>query len=192
MPEAYIILRMAAQVTARGFFPVPQQHDIAQPPQNHHLTGIGVFPRRRTSEAVYYLATLNPASLLTVAHPEIFVHHQVSDQTVLKTKTSSTRGSQKTTFIMARYLNNNSSNRKQLQQYIKKTPQTSVLASCYSVNASTSAVKGFHYCTTTGTGMFFFAFFFFLAFPWLWLHYIDPNSMLMNNLFLPVGSQWYP
>lgn len=55
---------------------------------------------------------------------------------------------------MAKFLNNNSSNCNQLQQFInRKTPQSSVLASCYSVNESTSAVKGFHYCTTTGTGM---------------------------------------
>ncbi|BCR92336.1 uncharacterized protein ACHE_80236S [Aspergillus chevalieri] len=53
---------------------------------------------------------------------------------------------------MAKYLRNNSSNRNQFQQLINKASQTSVLASCYSLTESTSAVKGFHYCTTTGTG----------------------------------------
>lgn len=57
---------------------------------------------------------------------------------------------------MAKYLKNNSSNRNQFQQFINKASQTSVLASCYSVTEPTSAVKGFHYCTTTGTGMAFF------------------------------------
>ena len=52
---------------------------------------------------------------------------------------------------MAKYLNNNSSNRNQMHQPNK----TTVLASCYSVNQLTSAVKGFHYCTTTGAGMCF-------------------------------------
>lgn len=59
-------------------------------------------------------------------------------------------------FTMAKFFNNNSSNCNQLQQFINnKTSQSSVLASCYSVNESTSAVKGFHYCTTTGAGMDF-------------------------------------
>ncbi|OOF90758.1 hypothetical protein ASPCADRAFT_518932 [Aspergillus carbonarius ITEM 5010] len=49
---------------------------------------------------------------------------------------------------MAKSLNYSSSTRKQLQCTPDKAPQ--VLASCYSVNVSTSVIDGFHYCTTTG------------------------------------------
>ena len=59
------------------------------------------------------------------------------------------RGKEKENFIMAKYFIYNSNNRNQLQQFTNKT----VLASCYSVDESTAAVQGFHYCTTTGAGM---------------------------------------
>ncbi|KAL2802279.1 ornithine decarboxylase antizyme-domain-containing protein [Aspergillus granulosus] len=51
---------------------------------------------------------------------------------------------------MARFMNNNSSTSSNLHQFMDQEPQTTVLASCYSVNTSTSVVNGFHYCTTKG------------------------------------------
>ncbi|RJE20469.1 hypothetical protein PHISCL_07182 [Aspergillus sclerotialis] len=53
---------------------------------------------------------------------------------------------------MAKYLNEHSSNRRQSQRLLSQSQQTTVLASCYSVEASTSTVTGFHYCTMMGTG----------------------------------------
>ncbi|PWY64533.1 ornithine decarboxylase antizyme [Aspergillus heteromorphus CBS 117.55] len=55
---------------------------------------------------------------------------------------------------MAKSLNHNSSTRNQLQRTLDRTShsQTNVLASCYSVNALTSMIDGFHYCATTGAG----------------------------------------
>ncbi|GIJ98955.1 hypothetical protein Aspvir_001077 [Aspergillus viridinutans] len=53
---------------------------------------------------------------------------------------------------MAKSINNQSSNSNQLQRSFGITSQPSVLASCYSVDALTSMVSGFHYCTTTGAG----------------------------------------
>ncbi|KMK57975.1 hypothetical protein Y699_03395 [Aspergillus fumigatus Z5] len=53
---------------------------------------------------------------------------------------------------MAKSINNQSSSSNQLQRSFGVTSQPSVLASCYSVDALTSMVSGFHYCTTTGTG----------------------------------------
>ncbi|EAW13783.1 ornithine decarboxylase antizyme [Aspergillus clavatus NRRL 1] len=56
---------------------------------------------------------------------------------------------------MTKSLNNQSSNTKQLQQLLDNT-ESSVLASCYSVDALTSTIGGFHYCTTPGAGKIFF------------------------------------
>lgn len=61
----------------------------------------------------------------------------------------------KENFIMAKYFNHSSNNCNQLQQFTNK----SVFASCYSVDESTAAVKGFHYCTKTGAGMGYLAIF---------------------------------
>ncbi|RMJ21958.1 Ornithine decarboxylase antizyme [Aspergillus sp. HF37] len=52
---------------------------------------------------------------------------------------------------MAKY-DSRSSNYSQAQQLVCQPPQTSILASCYSVKPSTSAVSGFHYCTMTDAG----------------------------------------
>ncbi|KAE8146257.1 yippee zinc-binding/DNA-binding /Mis18, centromere assembly-domain-containing protein [Aspergillus avenaceus] len=54
---------------------------------------------------------------------------------------------------MARYLNTNSNTSNQSHWLSNKAPQASVLASCYSVSTSTSAIHGFHYYTTTGAGL---------------------------------------
>ncbi|KAL4800085.1 hypothetical protein BDV19DRAFT_354393 [Aspergillus venezuelensis] len=53
---------------------------------------------------------------------------------------------------MARYLSNKSTTSNNLQQRLGRNPQTTILASCYSVHASASTVTGFHYCTTNGAG----------------------------------------
>lgn len=53
---------------------------------------------------------------------------------------------------MAKFMNNSSSSGNQLQRLFDKNSQTSFLASCYSVNARTSGVTGFHYCATSGAG----------------------------------------
>ncbi|KAL4948330.1 ornithine decarboxylase antizyme-domain-containing protein [Aspergillus filifer] len=53
---------------------------------------------------------------------------------------------------MARYLSNKSTTSDRLQQFLGRNPQTTILASCYSVHASASTVTGFHYCTTNGAG----------------------------------------
>lgn len=93
---------------------------------------------------------------------------------------------------MANYIKNNSSKRNQIQQFINRASQASVLASCYSVTESTSEVKGFHYCTTTGTGMAFLFCLPYLLLSSLLLPYLNFNCMLIPTLILPVGSQWYP
>lgn len=53
--------------------------------------------------------------------------------------------------IMANYISNLSSNH-QLHRSFDQDSQTSILASCYTVEPSTSKVHGFHYCTTLGAG----------------------------------------
>ncbi|RAH45978.1 ornithine decarboxylase antizyme [Aspergillus brunneoviolaceus CBS 621.78] len=57
---------------------------------------------------------------------------------------------------MAKSSNDISSSGSQLQRCSERTRRVSVLASCYSVNTITSAVTGFHYCTTMGTGKILF------------------------------------
>ncbi|KAJ5815306.1 hypothetical protein N7474_007083 [Penicillium riverlandense] len=52
---------------------------------------------------------------------------------------------------MANYMSNHSSNH-QLHHSLDQDSQTSILASCYTVEPSTSKVHGFHYCTTLGAG----------------------------------------
>ncbi|PGH19078.1 hypothetical protein AJ79_00112 [Helicocarpus griseus UAMH5409] len=47
---------------------------------------------------------------------------------------------------------NQSSNNSNRQQKFEWSPQTKVLASCYSVNPRTTSLSSFHYCTTIGTG----------------------------------------
>jgi hypothetical protein len=47
-----------------------------------------------------------------------------------------------------------SSNSNQQQFPFGSYDQFSVLASCYTVEASSTAVKGFHYCTTNGAGTY--------------------------------------
>ncbi|CAI7639176.1 unnamed protein product [Penicillium glandicola] len=56
---------------------------------------------------------------------------------------------------MAKYMNNHSSNYNQMQRFIDQESQSTVLATCYSVEPSTSKVHGFHYCTTLGAGKYF-------------------------------------
>ncbi|GIC84907.1 uncharacterized protein Aud_000734 [Aspergillus udagawae] len=75
---------------------------------------------------------------------------------------------------MAKSINNQSSNSNQLQRSFGITSQPSVLASCYSVDALTSMVSGFHYCTTTGAGS------------------KNPSSSPPRSLAVPspVGSSW--
>ncbi|CDM29213.1 Ornithine decarboxylase antizyme [Penicillium roqueforti FM164] len=53
---------------------------------------------------------------------------------------------------MAKYMNNHSSNCNQMQRFLDQDSQSTVLATCYSVEPSTSKVHGFHYCTTLGAG----------------------------------------
>ncbi|PLB50499.1 ornithine decarboxylase antizyme [Aspergillus steynii IBT 23096] len=53
---------------------------------------------------------------------------------------------------MAKLLNNHSSISNQLQRSSNMNPQSTILASCYSVNTTTPVVDGFHYCTTLGAG----------------------------------------
>lgn len=66
---------------------------------------------------------------------------------------SSFRSPGEPTTNMAKYLNNLSSNCAHLQKLPNQHSQTSILASCYSVEASSpSPVSGFHYCSTTGAG----------------------------------------
>ncbi|EKV11156.1 Yippee family protein [Penicillium digitatum PHI26] len=40
-----------------------------------------------------------------------------------------------------------------MQEFLDKDSQSTVLATCYSVEPSTSKVHGFHYCTTPGAGV---------------------------------------
>ncbi|KAJ5951792.1 uncharacterized protein N7479_010205 [Penicillium vulpinum] len=54
---------------------------------------------------------------------------------------------------MAKYMNNHSSNCNQTQRFLDQNSQSTVLATCYSVDPSTSKVHGFHYCTTLGAGV---------------------------------------
>jgi hypothetical protein len=54
--------------------------------------------------------------------------------------------------IMAKHMSNYSSNCNQMQRFLGQESQSTVLASCYSVESSTSKVDGFHYCTTLGAG----------------------------------------
>ncbi|KAF9244366.1 hypothetical protein DTO013E5_5915 [Penicillium roqueforti] len=54
---------------------------------------------------------------------------------------------------MAKYMNNHSSNCNQMQRFLDQDSQSTVLATCYSVEPSTSKVHGFHYCTTLGAGV---------------------------------------
>lgn len=56
--------------------------------------------------------------------------------------------------IMAKYMNNHSSNCNQMQRFLDQDSQSTVLATCYSVEPSTSKVHGFHYCTTLGAGKY--------------------------------------
>jgi hypothetical protein len=53
---------------------------------------------------------------------------------------------------MAKDLSSNSTNYYQLQKLSDRNSKTSVLASCYSVDASSMMLHGFHYCTTLGPG----------------------------------------
>lgn len=53
--------------------------------------------------------------------------------------------------IMAKFMNNHSSSSNQMQRFLDEESQ-SVLATCYSVESSTTKVHGFHYCTTPGAG----------------------------------------
>lgn len=55
------------------------------------------------------------------------------------------------TITMARYSNNHSSNyNNQMTRFLDQ--ESTVLASCYSVESSHPGVHGFHYCTTLGAG----------------------------------------
>ncbi|THC95503.1 hypothetical protein EYZ11_005018 [Aspergillus tanneri] len=54
---------------------------------------------------------------------------------------------------MAKFLDNGSNAHNQLQRPGNKNSRSTVLASCYSVNASTAMVGGFHYYTTMGAGL---------------------------------------
>lgn len=56
--------------------------------------------------------------------------------------------------IMAKYMNNHSSNSNQMQRFLDQDSQSTVLATCYSAESSTSEVHGFHYCTTLGAGKY--------------------------------------
>lgn len=55
---------------------------------------------------------------------------------------------------MAKYMNNHSSNSNQMQRFLDQDSQSTVLATCYSAESSTSEVHGFHYCTTLGAGKY--------------------------------------
>ncbi|KAJ5291141.1 hypothetical protein N7478_000392 [Penicillium angulare] len=51
---------------------------------------------------------------------------------------------------MAKHINNHSSNCNQMTWFLDQ--ESTVLASCYSVESSSTLVQGFHYCTTLGSG----------------------------------------
>lgn len=57
---------------------------------------------------------------------------------------------------MAGDLNSKNGNYNQKQHFFDVSGQICVLASCYSVQASSEVVKGFHYCTTNGAGKTFY------------------------------------
>nr|AAG16237.1 ornithine decarboxylase antizyme [Aspergillus nidulans] len=40
-----------------------------------------------------------------------------------------------------------------MQRFVDKNPQSTVLASCYSVSMDLATLNGFHYCTTNGAGV---------------------------------------
>lgn len=74
---------------------------------------------------------------------------------------------------MAKY-DSRSSNHSQRQQLVCQPPQTSILASCYTVKPSTSAVSGFHYCTMTDAGK-----------------WPDLFALLSYHTHTYSGAQWY-
>lgn len=61
------------------------------------------------------------------------------------------RSPSKITITMARYISNRSSNRNS-QMTERLDQESTVLASCYTVESSTPGIHGFHYCTTLGAG----------------------------------------
>lgn len=57
-----------------------------------------------------------------------------------------------TIVIMAKYINNQSSSLTTMTRFLDQ--ESTVLASCYSVESASTTVQGFHYCTTLGAGKF--------------------------------------
>ncbi|QSS61463.1 ornithine decarboxylase antizyme [Histoplasma capsulatum] len=55
---------------------------------------------------------------------------------------------------MAGISSSNQNNNPSRQQMFEWSPETKVLASCYSVNTRSATLNSFHYCTTVGTGEF--------------------------------------
>lgn len=72
---------------------------------------------------------------------------------------------------MAKFMNNHSSNYGQMGRL---NQESTVLASCYSVESSSTKVQGFHYCSTLGAGML--------------SHPLYSTCILIP----PTGAQWYP
>lgn len=81
---------------------------------------------------------------------------------------------------MAKFMNNQSSHSNFSGQGVGMKAQSTVVASCYSVNTPASNVNGFHYCTTNGTGKPF------------WSCVYLGGTGILNIVPYDLGFQWYP